>query len=59
MSTSVEVLCKGYPSECGGRKEGVQLVQYSKEHNSVEGEHSTFSRVRLVWYRLAVVCSLD
>ena len=59
MSTPVEVLCKGYPSECGGRKEGVQLVQYSKEHNSVEGDHSTFSRVRLVWYRLAVVCSLD
>ena len=23
MSTPVEVLCKGYPSECPGRKEGV------------------------------------
>ncbi len=37
MSTPVEVLCKGYPSECRGRR---------KEHISVEGDHSTFSRGR-------------
>ena len=32
MSTPVEVLCKGYPSECGGRKEGAQFSRGRPQH---------------------------
>ena len=37
MSTPVEVLCKGYPSECGGRKEGVQSVEGGTAHSVMCG----------------------
>ena len=32
MSTPVEVLCKGYPSECCGRKEGVHFSRGRPQH---------------------------
>ena len=37
MSTPVEVLCKGYPSECGGRKKGAQFSRGRPQHNDVCG----------------------
>ena len=48
MSTPVEVLCKGYPSECLGRKERAQFSRRSSQHIQ-----------SCVWYGRAVVCSLD
>ena len=48
MSTSVEVLCEGYPSECCGQKEGAQFSRGSPQHIQ-----------QCEWYRLAVVRSLD
>ena len=32
MSTPVEVLCKGYPSECHGRKEGAHFSRGRPQH---------------------------
>ena len=46
MSTPVEALCKGYPSECLGRKE---RAQFSRVHSTFSHVCGTDELLCVVW----------